>query len=69
MAFVHLMTLVVEDYYDPAIRLSVDALEFDLVKDSPRHDRPERWVVVRPPGAQTGLLLTRADGGPGQRGW
>ena len=24
--------------------------------------RPKRWVVVRPPGAQTGRLLTRADG-------
>src|SRR6266849_7444434 len=25
--------------------------------------RPKRWVVVRPPGAATGLLLARADGG------
>jgi predicted enzyme related to lactoylglutathione lyase len=24
--------------------------------------RPKRWVVVRPPGAQTGILLARADG-------
>ena len=24
--------------------------------------RPKRWVVVRPPAAQTGLLLARADG-------
>src|SRR6266849_2292830 len=24
--------------------------------------RPKRWVVVRPPGAVTGLLLARADG-------
>jgi predicted enzyme related to lactoylglutathione lyase len=24
--------------------------------------RPKRWVVVRPPGATTGLLLARADG-------
>lgn len=23
---------------------------------------PKRWVVVRPPGAQTGLLLAQADG-------
>src|SRR5262249_12738119 len=23
---------------------------------------PKRWVVVRPPGAETGLLLARADG-------
>lgn len=27
------------------------------------HDgRSKRWVVVRPPGAQTGVLLARADG-------
>ncbi|MFV1991407.1 MAG: VOC family protein [Acidimicrobiales bacterium] len=24
--------------------------------------RPRRWVVVRPPGAETGILLARADG-------
>ncbi len=24
--------------------------------------RPKRWVIVRPPHAQTGLLLARADG-------
>ncbi|MEY2591482.1 MAG: hypothetical protein QOJ67_3466, partial [Acidimicrobiaceae bacterium] len=24
--------------------------------------RPKRWVIVRPPGAQTGILLARADG-------
>jgi uncharacterized glyoxalase superfamily protein PhnB len=24
--------------------------------------RPKRWVVVRPPGGETGLLLARADG-------
>jgi predicted enzyme related to lactoylglutathione lyase len=24
--------------------------------------RPKRWVVVRPPGAATGILLARADG-------
>jgi len=26
------------------------------------HGRPKRWVVVRPPGAATGLLLAQADG-------
>jgi Glyoxalase/Bleomycin resistance protein/Dioxygenase superfamily len=43
-----------------------DALDFDLVEDSPARTtvggRPERWVVVRPPGTETGLLLTRAEG-------
>jgi catechol 2,3-dioxygenase-like lactoylglutathione lyase family enzyme len=57
-------TLLVERY-DDAIRFFVDALGFDLVEDSPATTstgRPKRWVVVRPPGAQTGLLLAEADG-------
>jgi catechol 2,3-dioxygenase-like lactoylglutathione lyase family enzyme len=59
-----LIALVVEDY-DPAISFFVDALGFDLIEDSPsttNDGRPKRWVVVRPPGAATGLLLARADG-------
>lgn len=51
--------------YDPAIRFFVDALGFELVEDSPsltNDGRPKRWVVVRPPGAGTGLLIARADG-------
>lgn len=61
---IDLVTLVVDDY-DPAIAFFVDALGFDLVEDSPsltNDGRPKRWVVVRPPGAATGLLLARADG-------
>ncbi len=63
-AFIHLVAVVVHDY-DPAIRFFVDVLGFELVEDSPsltNDGRPKRWVVVRPPGAQTGLLLARADG-------
>jgi catechol 2,3-dioxygenase-like lactoylglutathione lyase family enzyme len=59
-----LVAIVVHDY-DPAIRFFVDILGFDLVEDSPsttNAGNPKRWVVVRPPGAQTGLLLARADG-------
>lgn len=59
-----LVALVVHDY-DPAIRFFVDVLRFELVEDSPAlttEGRPKRWVVVRPPGAQTGLLLARAEG-------
>jgi catechol 2,3-dioxygenase-like lactoylglutathione lyase family enzyme len=59
-----LVTVVVADY-DPAIAFFVDALGFDLVEDAPAQTgdgRPKRWVVVRPPGAATGLLLARADG-------
>jgi catechol 2,3-dioxygenase-like lactoylglutathione lyase family enzyme len=61
---VDLVTVVVEEY-DAAIRFFVDALGFELVEDSPsltNDGRPKRWVVVRPPGGQTGILLARADG-------
>ena len=56
--------LIVHDY-DEAIRFFVDALGFELIEDSPsatNDGRPKRWVVVRPPGAATGLLLAQADG-------
>jgi catechol 2,3-dioxygenase-like lactoylglutathione lyase family enzyme len=56
---------VVVDEYDPAIAFFVDVLGFDLVEDSAaltNDGRPKRWVVVRPPGAETGILLARADG-------
>jgi catechol 2,3-dioxygenase-like lactoylglutathione lyase family enzyme len=59
-----LITIVVSEY-DPAISFFVNALGFELVEDSPavtNDGRPKRWVVVRPPGAATGLLLARADG-------
>ena len=59
-----LITIVVSEY-DPAISFFVEALGFELVEDSPaltNDGRPKRWVVVRPPGAVTGLLLARADG-------
>ncbi|MET0494888.1 MAG: VOC family protein [Actinoplanes sp.] len=60
-----LITVVVAAY-DPAIAFFVDALGFELVEDSPatttHGGRPKRWVVVRPPGAQTGILLAEADG-------
>src|SRR5580698_1078846 len=64
MANLELVTLVVRDY-ELAIRFFVDILHFDLVEDTPsltNDGRPKRWVVVRPPGAQTGVLLARADG-------
>jgi catechol 2,3-dioxygenase-like lactoylglutathione lyase family enzyme len=59
------VAVIVEDY-DEAIRFFVDALGFELVEDSPAltttDGRPKRWVVVRPPGATTSILLARADG-------
>lgn len=57
---------IVVDDYDQAIRFFTEALGFDLAEDSPalttQGGRPKRWVVVRPPGAETGILLARADG-------
>ncbi len=58
------IALIVADY-DRAIEFFVGALGFELVEDSPAlttDGRPKRWVVVRPPGSQTGLLLAQADG-------
>ncbi|HYK26832.1 MAG TPA: VOC family protein [Streptosporangiaceae bacterium] len=59
-----LVTVVVPDY-DEAIEFFVGALGFELAEDSPdltNDGRPKRWVVVRPPGAITGVLLAQADG-------
>lgn len=58
------VALLVHDY-DAAIAFFVRALGFELVEDSPAlttDGRAKRWVVVRPPGAATGLLIARADG-------
>lgn len=57
------VALIVDDY-DEAIRFFTEALGFELVEDSPsltNDGRPKRWVMVRPPGATTGLLLAEAD--------
>ncbi|MFF3440375.1 VOC family protein [Streptosporangium sp. NPDC002721] len=62
--WIELVAVVVEDY-DPAIEFFTEALGFELVEDSPsstNDGRPKRWVVVRPPGGETGVLLARADG-------
>jgi len=64
MSHLELVALVVRDY-DPAIDFFVNALGFELVEDKPsltNNGRPKRWVVVRPRGAATGILLVRADG-------
>jgi catechol 2,3-dioxygenase-like lactoylglutathione lyase family enzyme len=64
-----LVTIIVDDY-DEAIAFFTGPLGFDLAEDSPsltNDGRPKRWVVVRPPGAATGILLARADG-PRQAG-
>lgn len=59
-----LVTIIVAEY-DAAIRFYCDALGFELVEDSPsttNDGRAKRWVVVRPPGGETGILLAQADG-------
>lgn len=64
MAHLELVALVVREY-DRAIDFFVNVLCFELVEDAPsltNDGRPKRWVVVRPPGAATGILLARADG-------
>jgi len=56
---------VIVHNYDDAIRFFVDILGFELVEDSQsltNDGRQKRWVVVRPWGATTALLLAQADG-------
>jgi catechol 2,3-dioxygenase-like lactoylglutathione lyase family enzyme len=64
MAHLDLVALIVQDY-DSAINFFVRVLEFELIEDVPStttDGRPKRWVVVRPAGGTTGVLLARADG-------
>jgi catechol 2,3-dioxygenase-like lactoylglutathione lyase family enzyme len=64
MTHLELVALIVRDY-DPAIDFFTRVLGFELIEDRPattNDGRAKRWVVVRPPGAVTGLLLARADG-------
>jgi len=59
-----LVSIIVDDY-DAAIGWFTDVLGFSLVEDTPsltNDGRAKRWVVVRPPNAQTGILLAKADG-------
>jgi catechol 2,3-dioxygenase-like lactoylglutathione lyase family enzyme len=63
VSYLDLVTVVVSDY-DEAIDFFVDVLGFDLDEDEPSltsDGRPKRWVVVRPNGGATGLLLAKAD--------
>jgi catechol 2,3-dioxygenase-like lactoylglutathione lyase family enzyme len=69
MPFLHLVTIVVDEY-DSAIEFFVGVLDFELLEDAPsltNDGRPKRWVVVRPRGAETGILLARADGDDQER--
>jgi catechol 2,3-dioxygenase-like lactoylglutathione lyase family enzyme len=64
MPRLELVALIVREY-QPAIDFFVNVLQFELVEDVPSRTndgRPKRWVVVRPVGGVTGILLARADG-------
>jgi catechol 2,3-dioxygenase-like lactoylglutathione lyase family enzyme len=64
MGHLELVALVVREY-EPAIDFFVNRLGFDLVEDQPaltNDGRPKRWVVVRPRGGATGIVLARAYG-------
>lgn len=64
MSNIELVALVVREY-EPAIAFFVNVLQFELVEDVPsltNDGRPKRWIVVRPAGGGTGILLARADG-------
>lgn len=55
-----LITLVVPDY-DAGIDFYVGKLSFELLEDT-RRSETKRWVRVAPKGAQTAILLAKADG-------
>jgi catechol 2,3-dioxygenase-like lactoylglutathione lyase family enzyme len=64
MPQLELVALIVREY-QPAVDFFVNVLQFELVEDVPsltNDGRPKRWVVVRPVGGVTGILLARADG-------
>jgi catechol 2,3-dioxygenase-like lactoylglutathione lyase family enzyme len=64
MSHLDLVALIVDEY-GPAIDFFVRVLRFELIEDLPsttNDGRPKRWVVVRPAGGTTGILLARADG-------
>lgn len=54
------VTLLVPDY-DAGIAFYVDQLGFELLEDT-KLSETKRWVRVAPPGAETALLLAKANG-------
>ena len=64
MAKLALVTLIV-DSYDRGISFFTESLGFELIEDSPSTTNEgvrKRWVVVKPPGGESALLLAKADG-------
>ena len=59
------LVCVIVKEYDEAIAFFVDVLGCVLEEDSPSFDgegQPKRWVVVRPIGSGSGILLAQARG-------
>lgn len=54
------VALVVPDY-DAGIAFYTKVLGFDLIEDT-EQSATKRWVLVAPKGAQTRILLAKADG-------
>jgi catechol 2,3-dioxygenase-like lactoylglutathione lyase family enzyme len=54
-----LVALIVPEY-QAGLDFFVGALGFEMVED--RVDGAKRWIVVRPKGAETGLVIARAVG-------
>jgi catechol 2,3-dioxygenase-like lactoylglutathione lyase family enzyme len=55
-----LTALLVRDY-DEAIEFYLGTLAFRMVEDTYIPAQDKRWVVVTPPGSESGLLLARAS--------
>jgi catechol 2,3-dioxygenase-like lactoylglutathione lyase family enzyme len=51
-------TLVVDDYND-AIQFYTEKLGFELIEDTILSET-KRWVIVKPKGSESGLLLAKA---------
>jgi predicted enzyme related to lactoylglutathione lyase len=60
-----LTALLVRDY-DEAIAFYVGQVGFDLAEDTDMGGG-KRWVVVRPPGSDAGLLLAKSANGVGDQ--
>ena len=59
MSHIPHLTYLVRNY-DEAIEYFTSVLQFDLIEDTPLSEK-KRWVLVRPRGGTTSLLLAQAD--------
>lgn len=59
MSHIPHLTYLVRNY-DEAIEYFTSILQFELIEDTPLNEK-KRWVLVRPRGGTTSLLLAQAD--------